>query len=132
MRRLLVCAGLLGVVVAAGCSDTTGPKSVQRVATIVNIKVPATAAATDTVKVVFDYSPASYCDTGVVMQARTLADGLHFTVTSWSTNVQCPAYAADIIRLPSAGYIVSPPHDTPLRLVFSEPDGKDSVRVVAP
>lgn len=132
MRRLLVCAGLLGVVVAAGCSDSTGPKSVKRVATILNIKMPATAAATDTVKVVFDYYAASYCDTGVVMQVRNFADSVRFTVTSWSTNVQCPAYAADIIRLPSAGYMVNPPHESPLRLVFSEPGGKDSVRVVAP
>jgi hypothetical protein len=130
MRANLVIAVLLGVAVAgSACSDATGPKSVQHVATILDIKVPDRAAVGDTVKVVFSYA-ASFCDTGTVLQVRNTSEGARFTVTSWSTNQTCPAYMLSIIVLPSAGYIVNPPHPAPLRLIFSEPGGKDSVRLV--
>ena len=132
MRTRLVITGMLAAAVAAAaCSDSTGPKSVQHVALIGNISVPARAAVTDTVKILFSYS-TNWCDTGAVLQSRTTSEGMRFTVTSWSTDRNCPAIAAALVPVPpTAGYIVTPPHIAPMRLVFSEPDGKDSVRVVA-
>ena len=129
--RAFVVGAMVGIIVVAGCNDATGPKShsVQRVATIYNIKVPARAAFGDTVRIAFNYAPFG-CDSGVVFQARPTADGMRFTATSWSTELPC-AYLRIMDPLASSvGYVVNPPHNAPLRLVFTEPDGKDSVRVV--
>jgi hypothetical protein len=132
VRRLVVCAWLVGVVLAAACDDATGPKSVQHVATIMNIKVPDRAAAADTVRVAFNYV-TQFCDTGTVLQVRGTPDGTRFTVTSWSTDLPC-AVPLSVFnpQLPSVVYVMSPPKGAPLRLLFSEPGGADSVRVVAP
>ena len=137
MRRVwltnLVVAVLLGVAVAsAACSDTTAPKPAPRVAYIYDIKATDHAAVGDTVRISFSYAPVS-CDTGVVVTARPNSDGMRFTVTSWPTNRPCPLGASlSIIGPPPVGYIVNPPHISPLRLVFTQPGGTDSVRVVGP
>ena len=135
MRSRLVVAGIVAAAMAAAaCSKSTGPKtrSVQHLGWIGHISVPARAAVTDTVKIVFSYS-TQYCDTGTVLQSRTTSDGMRFTVTSWSTDRPCPAVTSVVNPvLPMAGYIVTPPHVAPMRLVFSEPDGNDSTRVVQP
>ena len=132
MRINLVIAGLLGVAVAvAACDDTTSPNPQPHVAFIGNIKVTDHAASGDTVKVSFNYFTAS-CDTGVVVQARPTLDGLRFTVTSWPTNRVCPLTLTSSIAPPPVGYVVNPWHQSPLRLVFTQPGGTDSVRVVGP
>ena len=133
MRTNLVVAVLLGVVVtAAACNDTTAPSAAPHTAVITDIDVTSHAGPGDTVKVFFRYYTAS-CDTGAVVETRRISDGLRFTVTSWATNRPCPLDASlSIIAPPPVGYIVSPPHVSPLRLVFTQPDGKDSVRVVGP
>ena len=129
MRTNLVIAVLLGVVVAAAaCDDTTAPAPAPRVATIYNMNVVGSGGFADTVKVSFKYIPAS-CDTGVVVQARPISDGIRFTVTSWPTNRPC---TLDIIAPPTVGYVVNPPHASPLRLVFTQPGPTDSVRVIGP
>ena len=92
MRSRLVVAGIVAAAMAAAaCSDSTGQKtrSVQHLGWIGHISVPARAAVTDTVKIVFSYS-TQYCDTGTVLQSRTTSDGMRFTVTSWSTDRPCP------------------------------------------
>ena len=130
MRINLVIAVLLGVAVAtAACNDTTAPKPAPRVAYIYGIKVTDHATSSDTVKISFSYAPAS-CDTGVVVSVRPVSDGMRFTVTSWPSNRPCPFAAAISIAPPPIGYIVNPPHPSPLRLVFAQPGGTDSVRVV--
>ena len=133
MRTNLVIAGLLAVAVAvAACDDSTSPGPQPRVAFIGNINVTAHAAYSDTVKVSFNYYTAS-CDTGVVVQARPTIEGLRFTVTSWPTNRPCLlTLTSSILGPPPVGYVVNPPHQSPLRLLFTQPEGIDSVRVVGP
>ena len=132
MRTNLVVAVLLGVtVVAAACNETTAPDR-PHVVTIFGIQAPANAAVSDTVRVRFSYY-TEFCDTGAVLSVRPSFDEIRFTVTSWPTNRTCPAVTSVIAAIPlTAGYVVNPPHAAPLRLVFSEPTGGDSVRVVAP
>lgn len=133
MRINLVIAVLLGAAVTvAACNDTTAPKPAPHLASIYGIKVTDRAAFSDTVKISFSYAPAS-CDTGVVVSVRPISDGMRFTVTSWPSNRDCPLTASlSIIAPPPVGYIVNPPHISPLRLVFTQPGGTDSVRVVGP
>jgi len=133
MRTNLVIAVLLGVTAGVvACTDTTSPKPAPRVAAIGDIKVPDHAAVGDTVKISFNYFTVG-CDTGVVVQARPASDGYRFTVTSWPTGLACPMLATtSMIYRPPLGYIVNPPHPSPLRLVFTQPGGTDSVRVVGP
>ena len=133
MRINLVIAGLIGIAVAvAACDDSTSPAPQPHVAFIGNINVTAHAAYSDTVKVSFNYYTAS-CDTGVVVQTRPTLDGLRFTVTSWPTNRPCPlTLTSSIIAPPPIGYVVNPPHQSPLKLLFTQPGGTDSVRVVGP
>jgi hypothetical protein len=133
MRINLVIAGLLSAVVAvAACDDTTSPTPRPHIAAIANIKVTDHASYGDTVKVSFNYYTVS-CDTGVLVQARPIVEGLRFTVTSWPTNRPCPlTLTSSIIGPPPVGYVVNPPHQSPLKLVFTQPDGVDSVRVVGP
>ncbi|MFL5562406.1 MAG: hypothetical protein ACJ79K_13110 [Gemmatimonadaceae bacterium] len=141
MQRRFVIAGMLGVITVAACRDTTAPV-VQHIGTIFQIRVPDHAAFGDTVKIGFRYYTAG-CDTGTVVETHSTTDGLRFTVRSFATNRPCFLLAnaaggvqgnptTDPIVAPSVGYIVAPPHLTPMRLVFSEPDGGDSVRVVGP
>ena len=133
MRANLVIAVLLGVAVtAAACNDTTAPTPTPRLATIANISVAGHGGYTDTVKVSFNYYTAS-CDTGVVVKVGQVNEGLRFTVTSWPTNRPCPLTETFAMVVPPAvGYLVNPPHPSPLRLIFTQPEGTDSVRVVAP
>lgn len=132
MRINLVIAGLLGVAVAvAACNEATAPDR-PHVGTIFAIEAPANAAASDTVRVRFSYY-TEFCDTGAVLSVRPSFDQIRFTVTSWPTNRPCPAVTSVIAVIPlTAGYIVNPPHASPLRLLFTQPGGTDSVRVVGP
>jgi hypothetical protein len=120
---------LAGVAIIAGCGDSTGPKSVEHTNPIMQIRVPAHATFSDTLKISFGYSiPCS--DTGAVIRASGIAGGWRITVTSWTSDPRfCPL--TDIIA-PNVGYLVNPPHPVPLRFVFTEPSGGDSVRVVEP
>ena len=133
MRINLVIAGLLGAAVAvAACNDATSPAPRPHAAYIGNIKVTDHATYGDTVKVSFNYYTVS-CDTGVVVESRPTIEGLRFTVTSWPTNRPCPlTLTSTILGPPPVGYVVNPPHQSPLKLVFTQPDGVDSVRVVGP
>ncbi len=135
MRANLVIAVLLGATVAAAaCDDTTAPAPKPHIATITNIQVSGPGGSADTVKVAFNYYTAS-CDTGVVVQARSSVDGLRFTVTSWPSNLACPLMLTSMtsmIAMPPVGYVIYPPHPSPLKLLFTQPGGVDSVRVVGP
>ena len=133
MRVNLVIAVLLGVAVGtAACNDTTAPAAAPRLATIYGIDAPAHAGFGDTVRVSFSYYSAG-CDTGTVVKAQPTGDGMRFTVTSFPTNRPCPLdIALSVIGPPPMGFVVNPPHASPLRLIFTQPGGTDSVRLIAP
>jgi hypothetical protein len=123
-------AGIIAVVVAA-CSSGTDPVSQGEVAQIVNITTSAHAASTDTIKVAFTYVTSS-CDTGATLEVRdentSEVAGMRFTARSHPVEVDCRLAP----NLHPVVYSVSPPHFSPMRLAFSEPDGNDTVRVVGP
>jgi hypothetical protein len=141
MKRRFVIAGMLGIITVAACRDSNAPAT-QHIGTIFQIRVPDHATTADTVKIGFLYSRTG-CDTGTVVEAQSLSDGVRFTVRSYATNRVCPLsgglYSAgqgnSVVPYPipsSVGYVIAPPHVSPLRLVFTEPDGADSVRIVGP
>ena len=69
---------------------------------------------------------SSACDTGATVEARRTPDGYRFTARSFPTELSCVG-----VNGPHAvGFNVAPPQELPVRLIFSEPDGNDSVRVV--
>lgn len=128
MRWRIGMVGLMtGAVVAAACGSTTDPQLVGQVAVITGITTPIHAATTDTIKVGFSYVTTA-CDTGATVEARQTPDGLRFTARSFPTELNC----SGVNGPHPVGYLIRPPHDAQLRLIFSEPDGNDSVRVVGP
>lgn len=133
MGRRFVIAGIAAIITLAACNDANAPTG-SRVATIYQIRVPAHASFTDTVHVAFSYAIGP-CDTGTVVEARPEPDGVRFTVRSFPTNRVCPLNpTASLVPLivPQWTMAIGPPHASPLRLVFTEPSGGDSVRVISP
>ena len=126
-QRLGVVGVIAAAIVAAACGSTTDPLLVGQVAMIGAISTPAHAATTDTIKVGFSYITTA-CDTGATVEARQTPDGLRFTARSFPTELNC----VGVNGPHPAGYLILPPHDAQMRLIFSEPDGNDSVRVVGP
>lgn len=108
-------------VAALACRDGTGP-SARRRALITNIRVPASAAATDTVHIAFDYLLG--CDTLDVIDVRQTASRVSFAVWTRPTNGPCLASL-------TGGHVVHlllPFRRSPFEAVFQEPSGADSVR----
>jgi hypothetical protein len=128
LRARLGLVGVMACVIAAACSSTTDPVLNGEVALIRGITVPARAASGDTIRVAFSYVTAP-CDTGLTVESRQTFDEIRFTARSKQTTLPCVATLSGVHPV---GYLILPPHEAPLRLVFSEPDGNDSVRVVAP
>lgn len=133
MGRRFVIAGMVALITLAACGDSTAPAT-SRIATIYQIRVPEHAAFGDTVRVSFSYSLAG-CDTGVVVEQKPTVDGMRFTVRSFSTNRVCPMTLMESfapIIVPPVGVVISPPHFAPMKLVFTEPEGGDSIRIISP
>ena len=133
VTRLIIVAGISLITVVAACHDSNAPNA-SHVDAISAISVPAHAANGDTVKVAFDYAPFG-CDTGDVVEARSTPEGLRFTARNFATKEPCPAVLhvqGYVYRPPHVEYVVAPPHLSPLKLVFTEPTGGDSVRVIGP
>jgi hypothetical protein len=127
MRWRIGVVGLMAAAVtAAACSTTTDPVLTGQVAQIAGITTPAHATATDTIKVSFSYITTA-CDTGATVEARRTPDGYRFTARSFTTELNC----AGVNGPHAVGFSIAPPQDLPSRLIFSQPDGNDSVRVVA-
>lgn len=118
---------VMACAVTVACSTTTDPVAAGAVALITAISAPARAASLDTINVAFAYVTAP-CDTGLAVESRQTFDEIRFTARSKHTDLPCIAVPTIQHRV---GYVIVPPHEAPLRLIFSEPDGKDSVRVVA-
>lgn len=129
MNKRLSVVGVMAVVVA--CSSTTDPVPQGRVSQIVNIVTPARAAEDETLKVSFSYV-TSPCDTGAVLEARDANTseiaGLRFTARSYATERACQFSS---MAVHNVTYAINPGHFAPFKLIFSEPDGNDTVRVVA-
>jgi hypothetical protein len=129
--RSYVVAGIVGVV-AAACTTGTDPVAQGEVAQIVDITTSAHAASSDTIRIGFAYVIPP-CDTGAVLEVRDENGldiaGMRFTARSHPVDAACPLGPT----VPHAvTYSISPPHYAPMRLIFSEPDGNDTVRVVGP
>ena len=121
---------LCTIVAVAACSDSNAPSAARVTQPIYNIKVPATAAPADSIRISFTYSPGA-CDSALTVEARPTPGQLRFAVTAIPTNNTCP-YGLPIaqIIIPVV-YVVPPPHPLPYTVRFAEPDQPDSVRVVA-
>lgn len=128
MKRYLVVAGMVGVVAAAGCNESTGPKGeAPYVASITEIHVPQQVALWDTVKLDFSYFTRG-CDSSVVKIQQSETQ-LRFTAMGYPTERFCVDDLGGVHRF---SYFVFPPHGTPLSITFTEPTGGDSVRMVTP
>jgi len=119
-------------VVAAACTTGTDPVSQGEVRQIVGITTSAHAAASDTIRIAFSYVIPP-CDSGATLEVRDENDadyaGVRFTARSHTVDAACPLGPT----LPHAvAYLIAPPHFAPMKLIFSEPDGNDTVRVVGP
>jgi hypothetical protein len=129
MNKRLSVVGVMVAIVAA-CSSTTDPVTQGEVAQIINIVTPARSAASETLKVSFTYV-TSPCDTGATLEVRdangTDMAGLRFTARSFPTERACTLSA---LQMHAVSYGIGPGHFMPMRLIFSEPDGNDTVRVV--
>lgn len=130
MRRWAV-MGMCALIAAAACNDSTGPKATRATRRIYNIQVPARAAATDSIRLSFEYDHA-YCDSALVVEARPGVTEIRFAVSSISTKGVCPdGLPIANIRNPVV-YVVAPPHALPYTAKFAEPAEPDSIRTVQP
>jgi hypothetical protein len=112
-----------------GCHDTTAPPS-QTLREIFQIRVPASAAATDSIHIAFAANTVS-CDDGVTVSSTMNDTGMTFSV-SVAAGASCQSgYAPGVYIQPQYTYVVVPPHPVPFTVGFAEPGQPDSVRVVA-
>ena len=124
--RTLTVAGLVGMVVLAGCHDATGPRTDGPLtAAIQQIQVSAQAAPTDTIFIRFTYVTAP-CDTSAI-GVRQTSRSVRITATAYHTNSPC---VATLSMLNTFRYMVLPWHAAPYTVIFTQPTGNDSVRVV--
>ena len=118
------------VVVAAACTDSNAPARSRVTQPIFNIKVPAAAGPSDSIRISFNYSPGA-CDSALALEVRPSYTEALFAVSSIPTNQVCP-YGLPIARIViPVVYVVPPPHALPYTARFAEPGEADSVRVVA-
>ena len=130
-RRGMVLAAGVAVVAIAACTSGTDPVSQGEVQQIINITTSAHAASTDTIRIGFAYVIPP-CDTGATLEVRDENGsdfaGMRFTARSHPTEAECRLSPTSH----AVAYSISPPHFAPMKLIFSEPDGNDTVRVVGP
>ena len=127
--------GLLCVIAAVsagvGCQSATDPIGTDNrpVAVITAIRIPSGFGAGDTVMVKFSYLTA-VCDTARAVDVRRDNGALRFTVTSAPWSGACTLSAS--IGVYDVGYLIPPPHAAGQLLIFSEPGGADSLRILTP
>ena len=130
-RLIAVGALVLGAGIAA-CTSGTDPVVQGQVVQIVDITTSARAASTDTIRVAFSYV-TSPCDTGSALEVRDENGsdfaGMRFTARSHPLDQGC---TLNSMTTHPVVYAIPPVHFAPMRLIFSEPDGNDTVRVVGP
>lgn len=123
-ESLLLSATL--VLGAAGCRDTTAPRTLR---TIDQIRVPASAASTDSIHIVFSANTSS-CDNDVMVSSTMNDTGMTFSVSAMSGGSCQPGYPPGVYIQPEYSYVVVPPHPVPFTVGFAEPGQPDSVRIV--
>jgi hypothetical protein len=128
MHRNVMGSCLVGLALAGGCRSATDPRANPwHPNAITNIRLPASAAATDTVIVRFTYvAPA--CDDVSSVEARQSPDVLLFTASTSNASGPCAAGASTLAH--EVEYTVFPAHPVPLRIAFTRPGATDSVRVI--
>jgi hypothetical protein len=122
---------ILAIVGAAACSDSTSPTRARATLPIYNIKVPASAAATDSIRISFNYNRAG-CDSALAVEARPSVTEVRFTASSIPTNEVCPYGLPVALNIIPVVFVVPPPHALPYTVRFAEPGEPDSIRIVAP
>ena len=128
MKRSFSCM-LLGVAAGlAACNDSTAPAGLRR-ADLFNIKVPATARMTDTVRVSFQYSFPGCADILERIEVKPAGASLTFVVWGQARNQPCPLDRIGIFTPPTFIYLAAPPRPATYTVIFRQPVG-DSVRIV--
>ena len=110
------------------CRDTTAPRTTLR--TISQIRVPASAAATDSIHITF-IANTSTCDNDVMVSSTMNDTGMRFSVSAMKGGSCQAGYPPGVYIPPQYSYVVVPPHSVPFSVAFAEPGQPDSVRVVA-
>ena len=113
---------------ALGCHETTAPPA-QTLRAVYQIRVPTSAAATDSIHIAFAAN-TSPCDNDVTVSSTMNDTGMTFSVSVMAGGCQS-GYAPGVYIQPQYSYVVVPPHPVPFTVGFSEPGQPDSVRVVA-
>lgn len=127
MKRSFSCM-LLGVAAGlAACNDSTAPAGLRR-ADLFNIKVPATARMTDTVRVSFQYSFPGCADILERIEVKPAGASLTFVVWGQARNQPCPMSDSYFLP-PTFIYLAAPPRPATYTVIFRQPVG-DSVRIV--
>jgi hypothetical protein len=112
---------------ALGCHDTTAPRTLRA---IYQIRVPASAAATDSIHIAF-VANTDVCDNDVMVSSTMNDDGMTFSVSVMAGGSCQSGYPPGVYIQPQYSYVVGPPHSVPFTVGFAEPGQPDSVRVVA-
>ncbi|HEY6220756.1 MAG TPA: hypothetical protein VIV65_11945 [Gemmatimonadaceae bacterium] len=122
--RTIVLALSASLVGAVACHDSTAPHRELRA--IYEIRVPASAAASDSIHIQFE-ARTGYCDNNVMVSSTMDATSMRFAITSEPGSGNCPP---GVYISPKYSYVVVPPHSVPFTVHFVEPGAADSVRVV--
>ena len=127
MRALSLRVATAIVLSALACRDTTAPRTIRA---IFEIRVPASAAPTDSIRIMFAANTSS-CDNDVTVSSAMNDTGI--TLSVWATaGGSCQSgYPPGVFVVPQYSYVVVPPHPVPFTVEFAEPGKPDSVRVVA-
>ena len=121
--RALLALFCIGTV---ACQNTTAPITTVRTA-IFNLNMVATASATDTVRISFDYA-ISPCVPLDRIDARTTATSVTFAV--WIRATTGPVCAAASIRKTYSYLSLPGSRSASFSAIFEEPTGRDSTLTV--
>ncbi len=116
----LICTG------AIACSNTAAPIATTRTA-IFNLNMVATANATDTVRISFDYAN-SPCVPLDHIDARTTATSVTFAV--WVRATTGPICAAASVRQTFSYLSLPGSRSSTFSAIFEEPTGRDTTLTV--
>jgi hypothetical protein len=124
-RSLLLSTAI--VLSTLGCRDTTAPRTRRE---IYQIRVPASAAAADSIHIAFAANTGS-CDNDVMVSSTMNDTGMTFSVSALPGGSCQSGYPPGVYINPQYSYVVVPPHSVPFTVRFAEPGQPDSIRVVA-
>jgi hypothetical protein len=123
----MVCSTLMALAILPGCKrvdPVQPPTEVPRIALITAIQYPQAVTVNDDVTVRFTVV-INPCEDFAYAQDRPDGDAMRFTAFSITTVCVSAVPAAKEVE-----FFLQSPQQLPRRLIFDEPDGIDSVRVV--